>query len=63
MDRFFIELVLTLGTRNIIENCRRRKKAAYVKKAATRRTFFLFIYCQIRPFGVIIGWIWMILLI
>ena len=40
MDRFFIELVLTLGTRNIIENCCRRKKAAFVKKAATRRIFF-----------------------
>ena len=46
MESFFIELVLTLGTKIIIENCRRRQKAAFVKKLLPAK-LSLFISCQI----------------
>ncbi len=46
MESFFIELVLTLGTKIIIENCRRRQKATFVKRLLAAK-LFLFISCQI----------------
>lgn len=46
MESFFIELVLTLGTKIIIENCRRRQKAAFVKELLPAK-LSLFISCQI----------------
>ena len=42
MDRFFIELVLTLGTKNIIENCRRRKKSRICEKSRHPPNVFSF---------------------